>query len=384
MSDQLLRLEYVDPRTLGANPLNWRVHPEGQRAAFAQLLEQVGWVLPLCYNERTRRLIDGHMRLADAVARGLPAVPVVIGAWTEAQERKILATLDPIGDMAGGDSAAFALLLGALDDATGPLMELCSATADALGIYHDAGAEAGEEVIEDHPPEADGEAEPESPPVADGSAPLPGRGDVPDAVFPSDNEWGVPTLDPAMQADAFDFPVEQWGNVGMRASMRGTWGFYVEDRKFLALWDDPTKVLHAGAVNAIEVNFSTHEQHPRALTLFDVYRKRWLARYWQTKGLRIFVDLNVNDAATELNLLGVPKGWRAYATRSHDGGGRIPRHFEVAAEHAGTEAILFLVCGGGKEIEELAGRRGWKWVPEPRTVAHTQPRSRRSKPSDGR
>jgi hypothetical protein len=37
------------------------------------------------------------------------------------------------------------------------------------------------------------------------------RNDVPDAIWPSDNEWDVPVLDIQMQADAFDAPILPWG-----------------------------------------------------------------------------------------------------------------------------------------------------------------------------
>lgn len=48
--------------------------------------------------ERTKRLIDGHARKELFAGKG--KVPVLIGSWDEATEKKILATLDPLGAMA--------------------------------------------------------------------------------------------------------------------------------------------------------------------------------------------------------------------------------------------------------------------------------------------
>src|SRR5260370_41634912 len=90
-----LRLEWRSPAELAANPANWRRHPETQIAALTDVITEVGWAGACLYNERTGRLIDGHARQKIALAQGTDKVPVLIGDWTEEQEAKILATLDP-------------------------------------------------------------------------------------------------------------------------------------------------------------------------------------------------------------------------------------------------------------------------------------------------
>lgn len=191
------------------------------------------------------------------------------------------------------------------------------------------------------------------------------RGDVPDALWATDNEWGVPLLDLHWQADAVDLPVLTWGAQARTNKNRGTYHFYTEDSRFDALSDDPTPVINSGCVNAVEPNFSCYDQMARAVVLHQVYRKRWLARYWQSKGVRIFVDLNVAVPHYDLNMLGVPQGWRAYATRGYtDRQEQTVQEWQLACERAGTEDILFLVYGGGKAVKQLAGERGWVWVVE--------------------
>jgi hypothetical protein len=114
----------------------------------------------------------------------------------------------------------------------------------------------------------------------------------------------------------------------------------------------------------IEPNFSTHEQHPPAYVLWQVYRKRWLARWWQSKGLRVWVDLNVHRDFRELNLLGVPRGWKAFANRAHSEGDGLAEEYELARQHAGSEDVLYLVYGGGKAVKALCAERGWFHEPE--------------------
>ncbi len=95
----LLRLEWHNPEGLVDNPENWRRHPAGQAEGLDAVLDEVGWAGAALYNEATGRLIDGHLRKKRAVARG-EKVPVLVGSWTEEQERLILATLDPLAAMA--------------------------------------------------------------------------------------------------------------------------------------------------------------------------------------------------------------------------------------------------------------------------------------------
>jgi hypothetical protein len=102
-----LRLEWVEADTLADNPSNWRRHPDGQLGALREVLAEVGWAGALLYNEQTRRLIDGHARKQLAPGK----VPVLVGAWTEAQEKVILASLDPIAGMAEADADRLEALL---------------------------------------------------------------------------------------------------------------------------------------------------------------------------------------------------------------------------------------------------------------------------------
>ena len=107
-----LRLEWRTPEELADNPANWRKHPDAQSKALAGLVGEVGWAGAALFNEQTGRLIDGHLRKkipANLLVDG--RMPVIIGNWTEEQERRILLTLDPLAGMAETDTAALQSLL---------------------------------------------------------------------------------------------------------------------------------------------------------------------------------------------------------------------------------------------------------------------------------
>jgi hypothetical protein len=189
--------------------------------------------------------------------------------------------------------------------------------------------------------------------------------EAPDILFPSDNDWGVPTLDLKLQARSLVLPCERWGRGSRSAPMPGTYHFYTDDYKFQALWSDPTNIVFSGCRAIIEPNVSTGATMPPAVALWGIYRKRWLARWAQSYGVSIFVDLNVDPKFEQLNLLGVPKGWKAWATRGYDTmADLLDRDYQTACTHAGTEDITFVVVGGGQGTHERCKARGWVHVPQ--------------------
>jgi ParB-like chromosome segregation protein Spo0J len=106
------------PDQLLANPLNFRVHPKPQQGALAGVLDEVGWVQDVIVNQQTGHVIDGHLRVSLAISRNEPSIPVVYVDLNEAEEKLILATIDPLSAMAATDAEKLDELLRA-DDARG-------------------------------------------------------------------------------------------------------------------------------------------------------------------------------------------------------------------------------------------------------------------------
>ena len=177
-------------------------------------------------------------------------------------------------------------------------------------------------------------------------------------LLPSDNAFDVPSLRADVQG-AIAPPVMPWGALARGTHMAGTFVFYVDDSRFTALLRNPLQLNATGCTSAVEPNLTLSEQSPRAELIWAIFRKRYAARVWQDAGVSVFVDLNTPARFRELCMLGVPHGWRSFATR-----GYANRPDDVVAEHdfactwAGGIPLL-LVYGGGAKVEamcrELAG-----------------------------
>ena len=180
----------------------------------------------------------------------------------------------------------------------------------------------------------------------------------PNDIFPSSNGWGIPDLDPNMQPDTTDIDWLKWGVQQRTATHDGGIHFYTDDYKFSAVWDKPDDLLETGCSVVIEPNFSTWANMPRALAMTDIYKKRWLARYWQQHGVRVWVDVNTSPHLHDLNFLGVPKEWRYFATRylaSFDDGNAAGydatmKDWQAIVDYTGTEDCVLLVYGARPTI----------------------------------
>lgn len=98
--DRIIELRRVPASELQANPKNWRLHPDNQRAAMEGVLSEVGYAGAALARELpdgSLQLIDGHLRKETA---GDTPVPVLVLDVDENEADKILATHDPIAEMA--------------------------------------------------------------------------------------------------------------------------------------------------------------------------------------------------------------------------------------------------------------------------------------------
>ena len=69
--------------------------------------------------------------------------------------------------------------------------------------------------------------------------------------------------------------------------------FYIDDYQFQRVWNNPEKYISLlqefGAV--CSPDFSLYTDMPKALQIYNHYRKHWLAAYWQMHGIRVIPTL---------------------------------------------------------------------------------------------
>jgi len=125
------------------NPLNYRRHPQKQRAAIQASLRTLGWIDAVKENIITGNLIDGHDRVAEALATDAD-VPYLQVELSIAQEALAIATYHAIAEGAQVDPDKLEALLAQVETDEPALLELLA----------DFSAEHG--LFEDHPAPAEG------------------------------------------------------------------------------------------------------------------------------------------------------------------------------------------------------------------------------------
>lgn len=108
--DRIRELRRVPASTLRENEMNWRRHPDEQRGAITSMLERIGIVGALVAREKdgTLELLDGHLRRDIA---GNDDVPVLIVDLNDEEAALMLASFDPLGELAIMDADALRKLL---------------------------------------------------------------------------------------------------------------------------------------------------------------------------------------------------------------------------------------------------------------------------------
>lgn len=174
-----------------------------------------------------------------------------------------------------------------------------------------------------------------------------------DVLYESNNKFEIPTLLLDMQAGKLELPLNAWGaNSRLRKDV-STYHFYVDDYRFEQLWKDPINLVNANPKAIVEPNCSLHDQTPIAYGIHLIYKKRWLARYMQELGVKVYVDLNVSRKFHEWNVMGIPKGYNAFFTRGMAGWlSSLKEEHRIAREISGLENPNLIVYGGGDEIKE--------------------------------
>lgn len=186
-----------------------------------------------------------------------------------------------------------------------------------------------------------------------------------DASYPSDNDAEIPNLRMDMMADECTKPFCAWGEQKRTFNMcyQGVLHFYVDDYRFNSLYEHPEKILQMHPKNIVEPNFSLFADTPVAFGLQAIYKKRWIARAMQERGIKVFVDLNVNAKFYKLNMLGVPMGWRAFCTRGYsDRLDNLEYEYTIAKSWANGMEPLFVIYGGGRSCQWFAQRHNCIYI----------------------
>lgn len=366
-------LIFVSAESLSDNPANWKTHTKRQLQSLDSEFSTVGWVLPMAYNKTTGRLIDGHGRKTTDFVKNNPIVPVVVGNWSESEERQILLHLDPIGAMFETDSSRYASLMSKYKEdmkefdeqieqkhveQLSRLNEDLDSHADSLKYGAPKSFLPDFQVYKeeyDRTAQADPSSLPEEFTPEQVPEHLPGSYDLktwietPFNAFAPNGPFDIPNLRPDRLGSAPATEIQTW--VGPETPEAETYfyiygcaaiekvrssnmivAFYTYDEKFESVWNDPRKLtsrmINMQIQSVISPNYSIWHQCPFAFEIWQTYRSRWLARYWQEAGLKVIPDILLSNftrkESFDLRMSGIPIGLPCISVQAQQKGESRP------------------------------------------------------------
>lgn len=129
-------------------------------------------------------------------------------------------------------------------------------------------------------------------------------------LFPSSNNYDIPDLLPCEVIPEELVPYGTQVRRGYSQAKDKFIHFFLDDYKFETVWKFPNKTLSpiAKIGYAFSPDFSLFVGYPRALQIYNVYRNRWLGRFWQSHDIEVIPTISWGEPETyDFCFLGVPK-----------------------------------------------------------------------------
>lgn len=129
--------------------------------------------------------------------------------------------------------------------------------------------------------------------------------------FEITNEYGFPNMYPVHIDNLKDIPLQGF-NYALKEQHPENIGvhFFLHDYQFERVWKYPDRYTDCLSKFAfvLSPDFSPYADTPKALKVFNIYRKMWCGRYWQEHGMKVIPTITWgNDEDLEWCLDGVPK-----------------------------------------------------------------------------
>ena len=131
------------------------------------------------------------------------------------------------------------------------------------------------------------------------------------AQFEGDGEFDIPKLLPVHIDDLDNIPLQGF-NFALKEKQPERIGchFFLHDYQFERVWNYPDRYIDVlGKFKfVLSPDFSPCGSLPKAVKIYNIYRKMWCARYWQEFGIDVIPTITWGlDEDLEFCLDGVPK-----------------------------------------------------------------------------
>lgn len=177
--------------------------------------------------------------------------------------------------------------------------------------------------------------------------------------FESSNSYGIPDV----KADEFE--INELIPYRVDSNRNGTAHFFLDDYRFERCFKNPDSQIEElkKYTGVLSPDFSMYLNYPKALQIWQVYRNRWCAAYWQSLGIKVIPTISWSDETSyEYAFLGVEKNFTvAIATvgvlNDKHAQALFMQGFEEMIQRLEPKQILIY----GNVLQELDGYKNIRW-----------------------
>lgn len=111
-------------------------------------------------------------------------------------------------------------------------------------------------------------------------------------IFEGIGEYGIPQISPE------EYKGCEWISYNYALSCKERKGkgihFFVDDYQFMRLWRDPERYMDMlrQFEYVMSPDFSTYTDFPKAVQIYNHYRKHWLGAYMQEQGIKVIPTIS--------------------------------------------------------------------------------------------
>lgn len=117
-------------------------------------------------------------------------------------------------------------------------------------------------------------------------------------LFETEDIYGFPEVETSENFRAEDLEGFHLAKNTSKYNKRNAVHFFLDDYKFEQIWTRPkdfVRLFSEEYAGIISPTFSIWSNQPFALNLFNMYRSRWIARYYQEWGIPVLIDVRWSD-----------------------------------------------------------------------------------------
>lgn len=113
------------------------------------------------------------------------------------------------------------------------------------------------------------------------------------AMFEGVGEYGIPQLRPVHECDVKHWISFNYAKGCEEPEDHGV-HFFIDDYQFMRTWSNPdTYMKMMRKFKAVLTpDFSTYTDFPKAIQLYNHYRKHWIGAYWQMNGVYVIPTIS--------------------------------------------------------------------------------------------